>query len=301
MKRLTFIFVLSAILLCLASCKRMELHVPTSSIYVKFNIERNLGVEDYRQKYQVIKLSFYDIENHVICHEDFISVNGGFMNVKPGVYDVIFQTFGSDVTMIGNPHERATSYAYTSSSGRAGTINSPNHLFVGRAQNLAVQIYSKSEGARIMEVDMTTIVETYTIEFKKVSGCDNISSAKLYVPGQVPYRYLWDGRKPNSECSVAVPLQIDVENNKMFAEFNTFGRVNGANILVKTELEIKTKDGYSYNFTCDITDQFDNPDNTEHKIIIDNTVIIPEAGDTGTSFNPEIKDWDDEITHIPLQ
>ena len=298
MKRLTFIL---AFLLCFASCQRMELHIPTSSIYVKFNTERNPGAEDCRLRYSIVKICLYDIETHQLRHEDFISMNGGFMNIKPGVYDAIFHTFGSDVTIVSNTSSRAATYAYSGSAGRDRTIYSPDHIFVGRAENLEISIYSEAEGVRVVEVDMKTLIETYTIEFTNVEGIDNVSSAKIYVPGQVPYKYLWDERKPNSECSIVAPLNIDRENNKIHAEFNTFGRANRSGALVKAELEINTKDGYSYHFPCDITDQFDNPDNTEHKITITDTVVIPEAGSGGTSFTPEIKDWEDEITHVPLQ
>lgn len=300
MKRLTFIFAFCAFLLCFASCKRMELHVPTSSIYVKFNTERNPGAEDCRLRYSIVKICLYDVETHQLRHEDFVSMNGGFLNVKPGVYDAIFHTFGSDVTIVGNTSARASTYAYTGSAGRDRTFNAPDHIFVGRAENLDISIYSEAEGVRVVEVDMKTLVETYTIEFTNIDGIDNVSSAKIYIPGQVPCKYLWDERKPNSECSIVAPLNIDRENSRIHAEFNTFGRTNRTSII-KAELEIKTTDGYSYNFPCNITDQFDNPDNTAHKIIVTDTVVIPEAGSGGTSFTPEVNDWDDEVTHVPLQ
>lgn len=298
MKRLTFIL---ALLMCFASCQRIELHIPTSSIYVKFNTERNPGAEDCRLRYSIVKICLYDIETHQLRHEDFISMNGGFLNIKPGVYDAIFHTFGSEVTIVGNTSTRASTNAYTGSGGRERSINSPDHIFVGRAENLDISIYSEAEEVRVLNVDMKTIVETYTLEFTNVEGIENISSAKIYIPGQVPCKYLWDERKPNSECSVAKDLELDTENSRIHAEFNTFGRYTGAPSKVNAELEIRGKDGMLYNFTCDITDQFDNPDNTDNKITVTDTVVIPEGGSGDAGFTPEVKDWEDEVTHVPLQ
>ena len=57
-------------------------------------------------------------------------------------------------------------------------------------------------------------------------------------------------------------------------------------------------DGGHYQWIYDVTDQFDNPDNINHALIIDEDIIIPEKSEDG--FRPEVQDWNTEIIYVPL-
>ena len=57
--------------------------------------------------------------------------------------------------------------------------------------------------------------------------------------------------------------------------------------------------GRSASWKVDITDIIDNPDNITNHIIIDAEINIPDT-DGGDGMVPDVKDWEDEVTHVPI-
>ena len=55
--------------------------------------------------------------------------------------------------------------------------------------------------------------------------------------------------------------------------------------------------GSRYQWIYDVTDQFDNPDNVTHEIIIEDPIVIPEGGD---GFTHDVNQWDGEVIYVPL-
>lgn len=64
-------------------------------------------------------------------------------------------------------------------------------------------------------------------------------------------------------------------------------------------MQVTDVDGNRYQWTFDVTDQFDNPENIQHEIIIDESIVVPDEGSNG-GFVPTVTDWDGEIVEIPL-
>jgi hypothetical protein len=82
--------------------------------------------------------------------------------------------------------------------------------------------------------------------------------------------------------------------------FNTFGKLpefQGDAIL---QVEVSTAGG-RYRWQYDVTEQWDNPDNTGHLIIVTEHVDIPEPGtQEDTGFSPGVKPWEGEVIEIPI-
>ena len=50
-----------------------------------------------------------------------------------------------------------------------------------------------------------------------------------------------------------------------------------------------------------MTEQFDDPENTDHKLVVDGgDVDIPEASQGGGGFQPSVDEWEREEIDVPL-
>ena len=292
-------------------------------------IEGNPELQDkvYGKMPELVRACFYDSETHKLVSEDFLPPDGGFIYLPAGVYDMIIYSLGTENTQIAGTDTRAGAYAFTSQTGskvkvKSGSISNgaaeasaapeqeiseypvvyePDHVFVAR-QQVVIPVHSTTETQTIViESEARSIVETYSLEVKNVVGAGNIQSADVYITGQIPARYLWDGHYPNSVCAIYFPSVIDEEKGHLFTVFNTFGKYPGHTANVYLNVLVTTEGGGQYQWVFDVTDQFDNPDNTTHEIIIDEEdVVIPEPGASAGGFMPTVSDWGVEIIDVPL-
>jgi hypothetical protein len=79
--------------------------------------------------------------------------------------------------------------------------------------------------------------------------------------------------------------------------FNTFGKFPGAHNDVYLNVLVTDIQGGRHQWVYDVTDQFDDPDNHTHQIIIDDPIKIPD--DEG-GFTHDVTDWKDEVIYVPL-
>ena len=150
----------------------------------------------------------------------------------------------------------------------------------------------------IIDLDVTPLLESYTIQLLNVVGAERIRSASCYVTGQAPQRYLWDKRYPGNLCAVVFEAPVNVEDGTIITAFNTFGRFNQVSAGVYLNLLVDDVNGRKYQWVYDITEQFDNPDNEKHDIVIISAIVIPDKEEGG--FNPSVSDWNAEIITVPL-
>lgn len=336
----TVIVLLALCLLLLGACKRIPLHDPATDVYLKLDIQLRMDVQvspdidldvhpELKDKIigkmpETVRACFYDSETHKLVSEDFLPAEGGFINLPSGVYDMIIYSLGTENTQVAGTDTRAGAYAYSSQTGSKvkvkdiiqedalssappepeisefPVIYEPDHLFVAR-QQVVIPVHSTTESQTIViESEARSIVETYSLEVKNIVGAGNIQSADVYVTGQIPARYLWDLHYPNSVCAIYFPSVIDEEKGHLFTVFNTFGKYPGRTANVYLNVLVTTEGGGQYQWVFDVTDQFDNPDNTTHEIIIDEDVVIPDPGSDSGGFMPTVSDWGVEIIDVPL-
>ncbi|MBR6933227.1 MAG: DUF5119 domain-containing protein, partial [Bacteroidales bacterium] len=177
-------------------------------------------------------------------------------------------------------------------------IHEPDHLFAGRREGIVVPVRSELDKTVIIECDMESVVESYSFEVRNVIGADRIDKAEVYITGQAPYRYLWDLRRPNVPVAIYFQAEVNVKKGHIYTVFDTFGKFPGMANYVFLNVRVSDTNGNLYQWEFDVTDQFDNPDNIYHEIIIDEVMEIPEDGSNVGGLDPTVRDW--EIVHIPI-
>lgn len=330
-----YLYVLAILAITLApSCKRIPLHDPTSGVYLKTNIKLAIDVElsadiDIENHPELepkihgkmpenVRACFYDVNSHKLVYEEYLPAEGGFVGIGPGVYDLVVYSLGTEETRVKGTEGRGSALAYTDKTGtkvkmisKAGegegeavpretsVIYEPDHIFVGRLSAVEIPVQPVGADPIIIEVDMPTLIETYTLEVINVVGAGNIQKADIYITGQAPSKYLWDAHWTTVPSAIYFQSIIDPSKGHLFYVFNTFGKLPNTQADVFLNVLVSTGGGGKYQWVFDVTDQFDDPDNTGHEIIIDEDIVIPDGSEPG-GFRPEVRDWDTEIIYVPL-
>lgn len=305
----------SILLLCLLSCRRIPLYEAESGVYLKLDLAFEETVRSHVgfRTPASVRVCFYDMDLHSLVAEEFLPTQGGFIYVAPGQYDMIVYSLGTEVTQVDGTDVRALARAFTGNAGQVlkvsksdGTlprnynvINQPDHLFVGRLSGVHIPVHSTEDPTVVIESRMETLLETYTLELSKLENAASIREAHVYITGQAPSKYMWDGRFPSTPCAIFFPLSISGDEHSIQTVFNTFGRIPGVGSEVYLNVNVTTGSGARYQWIFDVSDQFDNPDNTDSRIVITEPVVVPDDGSTG-GMTPSVNDWDAEIINVPL-
>ena len=321
-------------LLLSAGCHRIPLHEARSGVYLRLDFHEGPATrvsplkslnekEEYDFNYkwyghvpEQLRVCFYDAVTHRFVTEDFVGREGGFISVPAGDYDVIVYGTGMDVTRVAAMDTRAGGYAYTSGVGSRlriskVTVNGsdevhgdyrviyePDHIYVGRREGVHVPVQDRQQDFIVYDVYVESLLDTYTFEVYNIINADRIQTADVYITGQAPLRYMWDLRYPTEACAILFSANVDRENGTIRTVFNTFGKLPNLQSLVFLNVLVTDQSGAKYQWIYNVTDQFDNPDNTEHRIIVDDYVEIPDQ--TTGGFSPDVHDWEAEIEHVPL-
>ena len=314
-----------------ASCKREPLYDRESGVYLKTNVilgpstvltgnvdidgDPVLSAKVNGKMPDRLRVLFYDVNTHEYVTEEFLPPQGGFVNVPAGTYDILVYGLGTEVTRVSGSETRAGTYAVTSYVGtkvkvrtKAGpgiegqtefpVIYEPDHVFVGRASNVVVPVRSELDDTIVIEMDLSTLLDTYTLEVLNVFNAEAIQSMTVYITGHAPSRYLWDKRFPKSPSAIMFEAMPDVEDGCIRTAFNTFGKFPEESNEVFLNVQITDVEGGRFQWVYDVTDQFDNPDNTGHRIVITDVMEIPDGGTGG--FAPDVNDWDPVIEVVPM-
>lgn len=325
-----FIATLLLVVLAAVSCKREPLHDPDSGLYIKLNVilgptttlsggvdienDAELKAKMNGQIPERCRVLFYETSTHELITEEFLPPTGGFVDVPTGDYDIIVYGMGTEVTLVSNVYTRAGCYSHTNFIGtklkvmtRAGgvegltefpVINEPDHIFVGRASNVHVPVRSEFEDVKVVEIDMPTLLDSYTFEVLNIFNAEKIKNMTVYITGQAPSRYLWDKRYPKTPCAIMFDAHVNVKEGSIHTAFNTFGKFPEETNQVFLNVQIEDVSGGRFQWIYDVTEQFDNPDNTNHQIVISDKIEIPDGGTGG--FVTDVNDWGTEIEIVPL-
>lgn len=326
-------WVLCLLLLSLAwGCRRIPMYEAEAGVYLRISIDRTLdpAMEAYldfdtrpqlRDKIlgkmpEIVRACFYDAVSHELVAEDFLPATGGFVDVPAGAYDVIVYSLGTEETQLSGTQTRAGAYALTSATGtrvrmqRSSTkadeaeadeypVNfEPDHLFVGKIAGAMVPVRPTDAEPTVLSAELTRLSESWILEVEDVEGAARIRKAEVYLTGQAAGRYLWDDRMSNHSCALGFETEVDVTEGRLFAVFNTFGKCPQLEADVIVNVLVTTENGSRCRYVYDVTDQWLNPDNTAHRLVIDDLIEIP--GDTfdGGGFSPVVNDWDGEEIDI---
>ena len=303
------------VLLVAFGCKRIPLHDPASNVFLKIEIElrsnvqlnADLNIEGsdvlkekvYGKQPEMMRACFYDIGTHKLVYEFYLPPEGDFINIRPGTYDLIVYSLGTEITRVENTDSRGLAYAFTNRTGETfnsgnvidmGTnagggvqhvIYEPDHIYAGRVHNVEVPVMAESDGVLVITAPVSTILDTYSLEIINIVGAGRIQKADIFISGHAPSKYLWDLRYPSAPATIYFQAELNESKGHIYTVFNTFGKFPGATNTLYLNVLLTDGNGDRYLWVFDVTDQFDNPDNINHEIIIDERIEVPELGTTG--------------------
>lgn len=320
--------------LCALSCRRVPLYDAESGVYLKLNIHIHADIdlpEDIASRGlpqslmaklsgrmpERMQVNFYDVETHSLVTTTFVPAEGGYIDVAPGVYDVVVYNIDTDYTRIERVNSRGSIYAFTDQTGsrfvpqskadgkdlpmaEAPVIREPDHLYVARRDALVIPEHSVVDETIEVYAEASTLLETYIFRATKILNIGDVVSAKAYITGQARAKCLWDSRYIMDEAVLGIDCYPDRAAGEIVTVFNTFGKFPNATNNVFLTIVVSNSSGDEREYVFDVTDQFDNPDNTGHEIIVSDEIDVPEPGSGQGGFDPDISDWDEEHKNVDI-
>ena len=286
-----------------------------------------------------MRVGMYNPDNHSLSYADFVGPEGGYISPEPGTYDILVYNFETESTILRGEDDFLKAEAYTneispylkgqlkglleqrrklrqerlaasSVSETAATddeervVYEPDHLFVGRVKGQDIPQLLLEEGDReiVIEVDATSIVETWKIEIKGVQGAEYISSISAVISGQAASTYLYSGEDSDESVSVYFTMQTNrartSDEGMIMGSFNTFGKKPGVESELSLDMSITDSGGNTYDLHYDLTSDFQ--DNPERVIVIEDDISIDPPSSGGGGFDPSVEDWDNVTSEIEL-
>lgn len=307
-----------AILFCSAGCKFIPLYELEGNVVldIDYQLEQQVYVREgfdpdnvaaFNEKVhgkmpEDIQVLFYEAETHEIVVNRFMEATGGVLEVPTGRYDVLVYSLGTAVTRVeGSARssvlaatEMTTRYYEIGSSMKV--ITEPDHLYTARFENIAVgPVVDDIHTVTYLDTTAFSILDTWTFEMIDVEGMEYISNCEAFISTQEGREFLWGSREGNQPGSVKISIRPDFQTGRLYSIFNTFGRYMNYGQKVKAVLLVTNNGGDEYLFEFDVTDQYDDPDNVGHNIVVSEKLTIPK-GQGGGGFEPVVDPWwDPEI------
>lgn len=305
----------AALLLCIlsASCHRRPLTTADYTVIVNISIDTNIVNYKVEKDPSLMRCIFYDSESGAFVTQAFLPPTGGQVSLIPArEYDVLVYNFDTESTWLEEENWFHKIYASTSLipdsfktklRSRASKtdeeliVYDPDHLYVGRLNDVFIPSRSVDAPPVILDVECKTVVESWLLEVRTVTGVENIGSIAAVVTSlSGSNKIAFDERSPEY-VSVFFDNQVIDENGLLTAKFNTFGWTDKIQEPQVLSLVITDVAGKGHVYNIDVSDQF--PNNPEQIIRINLEIDIPEpmtSGDGG--FVPKVDEWDEINTDI---
>ncbi len=312
--RRIYTYILLVLLCALASsCKRRPLTTADYMVIVNIEIEKDIVNHTVEKDPSLMRCIFYDSESGAFVTQAFLPPTGGQVSLIPSrEYDVLVYNFDTESTWLEEENWYHKIYASTSiipdsfrtklrSRATKGEeeliVYDPDHLFVGRLNDVFIPARSVDAPPVVLDVTCETVVESWLLEVKTVTGVKNIGSIAGVITALSGSNKIGPNERSTDFVSVYFDNQVIDENGVLTAKFNTFGwnkDINEPQVLSLVFTDVAGK-GHVYNF--DVSNQF--PGNKEQIIRIVTEIDIPEpmtSSDGG--FVPKVEDWDEVNTDI---
>ena len=305
----------AVLLLCIlsASCHRRPLTTADYTVIVNISIDTNIVNYKVEKDPSLMRCIFYDSESGAFVTQAFLPPTGGQVSLIPArEYDVLVYNFDTESTWLEEENWFHKIYASTSLipdsfktklRSRASKtdeeliVYDPDHLYVGRLNDVFIPSRSVDAPPVILDVECKTVVESWLLEVRTVTGVENIGSIAAVVTSLSGSNKIAFDERSAEYVSVFFDNQVIDENGLLTAKFNTFGWTNKINEPQVLSLVITDVAGKGHVYNIDVSDQF--PNNPEQIIRINLEIDIPEpmtSGDGG--FVPKVDEWDEINTDI---
>lgn len=276
---------------------------------------------------EYVEVLFYDPESHRLLTNQILKAEGGLIDIPAGDYHMVVYNFGTESTQVNNTGHRLDAEAHTSDitkqmasklywlkteedSTKTTTrgyeddpiIHEPDHLYIANEQDIHIPSFEDKQESMEIYATARTILDVYSLEVLGVKGTENIEKVEAFITGQVKSNYFGKQEKSCEPATLYTEMRVDQKNSRLYTIFGTFGKQPGEENKIYLDIMVTDSGGGQYRYIFDVTDQFDDPDNTCNKLVIDATDIIdiPDAAHGGGGFAPSVDPWKNEEVDIPL-
>ena len=300
-------------LLCAVGCKFIPLYDLEGNVVIdlEYQLEQQVYVREgfdpdnvasFNEKVhgkmpEDIQVLFYEAETHEIVVNQFMEATGGVLDVPTGRYDVLVYSLGTRVTHVEGS-ARSSVYAATEINRRyyqigssMNVITEPDHLYTARFEGVTVgPVEDDIHTVTYLDTTAFSIEDTWTFEMVDVEGLEYIAACEAFISTQEGREFLWGNREGNQPGSVKMSIRPDFKTGRLYSIFNTFDRYRDYGQKVKAVLLVTNNGGDEFLFEFDVTDQYDDPDNVGHNIVVSEKLTIPK-GQGGGGFEPVVDPW----------
>ena len=313
MRRVYLYIIAAIILMASASCQRRPLTTADYMVILNIEIEKEIVNYEVTKDPSLMRCIFYDSESGAFVTQAFLPPTGGQVSLIPSrEYDVLVYNFDTESTWLEDENWFHKIYASTSlipdsfrtklrSRATKGEeediVYNPDHLFVGRLHDVFIPARSVDAPPVVLNVRCETVVESWILEVKTITGKENIGTTAAVITGLAESNQIGNNIRSEDFVSVYFDNQVIDDNGLLTARFNTFGW--NKDIVEPQILSLVFTDiaGKGHVFNIDVSHQF--PGNKEQIIRVETEIDIPEpmtSGDGG--FVPKVEDWGEINTDI---
>ena len=309
------------------------------NLNLKINTSLNLEIDNEHDKEFLQKINgvmpkymevmFYDVATNTRRASFILPAEGGTISIAPGDYHLVSYSFGTESTQVGNLGDLHSAKAYTSditkvmapkfranvvnaannsSTGTSNTkgyeddpiIHEPDHLYVANENLIKIpSVLSQSEDLTI-HATANSIIDIYSLEVLGVTGCENIEKVEAFITGQIKENYFAAEQRGSDPATLYITLKPDAKKQRLYTVFGTFGKLPGAENKIYLDITVTNTGGGQYRYVYDVTDQFEDKENNNNRLVIYSFIDIPRGDIGGGGLAPEVGEWDEEETDIPL-
>lgn len=274
-----------------------------------------------------VEVLFYDINTHQLIRSQIMSAEGGQVYVPVGEYDMVIYSFGTESTQTARTHHRFEAEAFTSDitklmSGKLSKfqavsdstkaevrgyeddpiIYEPDHLYVANKERISIPSFRQQQEDVVIHARSKSIVEVYSLEVIGVKGAENIEKVEAFITGQIASNYFGKPEPSDDPATIYTDMRVDPAHSRLFCLFGTFGKLPGAENKIYLDITVTDSGGGQYRYIFDVTEQFDDPENDNNRLIIDagGIIDIPDAAHGGSGLLPSVDPWEDVQVEVPL-
>ena len=297
----------------LTSCHRRPLTTADYTVIVNINIEKDIINYEVKQDPSLMRCIFYDSQTGAFVTQAFLPATGGEVSLAPGrYYNVLVYNFDTESTWIEQENSWENILASTSLipdsfktklKTRGSKVDDeqivydPDHLFVGRLENVFIPHRAVEAPTVVLNIDAETVVQTWIVDVRVVTGKENIGSMAGVVTGLAEYNRIALNQRSMEYVSVYFDNQVIDDNGVLTAKFNTFGRNHESGLKQMLSLVFTDIAGKGYVYDFDVTDQIINNKDQVIRIVLEIDIPKPmTSGDGG--FSPDVEEWKDVVTDI---
>lgn len=302
----------------LTSCERRVLLTADYTVILNIDINKDVTNYEVEKDPSIMRCVFYDSETGGFVTQAFLPPTGGQVSLVPSrEYDVLVYNFDTESTWLKEENWFHKIYASTSlipdsykTKLRSRTTDSkvdeenivydPDHLFVGRINDVFVPARSVEAPALVLEAKAETVVESWILDITTITGTENVGSVVGVVTGLVQHNKIGLNERSKEYVSVYFDTPVLGDDGRLTARFNTFGYNPDCGVPQILTLVFTDIAGNGHSFDIDISEQFQNNDTQIIRIDTDE-IDIPKPMTSGSGgFVPKVDDWDDINTEIRI-